>query len=43
MGQMEAHFGTFGVLIFAQDRCTVWDEHTKGSKIILFTLDGTPK
>jgi hypothetical protein len=30
------------LLISVQDRCTVWDEHTIGSKIVLCTPDGTP-
>jgi hypothetical protein len=29
------------VLILAQDRCMVWDEHTIGSEIVLGTPDGT--
>ena len=31
------------VLISAQDRCTVCDERTIGSEIILDTHDGTPR
>jgi hypothetical protein len=30
------------VLILVQNRCTDWDEHTIGSKIILDIDDGTP-
>ena len=31
------------VLIFMQDRCKVWDEHTIGSEIVLDAPDGTPR
>jgi hypothetical protein len=31
------------VLISMLDRCTVWDEHTVASKIILGTPDETPR
>jgi hypothetical protein len=31
------------VLILTQDRCTVYAEHTIGSKIILDAPDGTPR
>jgi hypothetical protein len=26
-----------------QDRCTVWDERTRGSKIVLYAPDGTTR
>jgi hypothetical protein len=31
------------VLVSVQDRCTVYAKHTIGSKIILYSLDGTPR
>jgi hypothetical protein len=31
------------VLILTQDRCTVWAEHTRGSKIILYIPDGATR
>jgi hypothetical protein len=31
------------VLILTQDMCTVWDEHTIGSKIIFYGPDRTPR
>ena len=31
------------VLVSEQDRCTVCDKHTIGSKIILDAPDGTPR
>jgi hypothetical protein len=31
------------VLIFKLDRCTVCVEHTRGSVIILYALDGTTR
>jgi hypothetical protein len=31
------------VLILTQDRCTVCDKHTIGSKIVLNTPDGSPR
>jgi hypothetical protein len=44
MGQVEAHLVCLEiVLISAQDRCTDWDEHTIGLKIILGTPYGTPR
>ena len=42
--QVEARFGLSDiVLIFKQDRCTVYVERTIGSEIILDEPDGTPK
>ena len=42
--QVEARFGLSDiVLILTQDRCTVYVEHTIGSKIIFDAPDGTPK
>ena len=41
--QVEARFGLSDiVLIFKQDRCTVYVERTIGSEIILDEPDGTP-
>jgi hypothetical protein len=42
--QLEARFGPFrdGVIL-TQDRCTVCDESTKGSKVLLDAPDGTPQ
>ena len=31
------------VLMLVQDRCTVYAEHTIGSEIILYALDGTAR
>jgi hypothetical protein len=42
--QVEGWFGPFrDVLILTQDRCTVYAESTIGSKIVLYTTDGTPR
>ena len=41
--QLEARFGSLEiVLILTQDPCTVCDEHTIGSEIVLDAPDGTP-
>jgi hypothetical protein len=31
------------VLILTQDKCTVWPKRTRGSEIILYAQDGTPR
>jgi hypothetical protein len=31
------------VLVSVQDRCTVYNKHTKGLEIILDTTNGTPR
>jgi hypothetical protein len=31
------------VLILTQDRCTLCAEHTRGSEIIMYALDGTTR
>ena len=42
--QVEAHFGLSDiVLILTQDRCTVCVERATGLKIVLDTIDGTPR
>ena len=42
--QVEAHFVLSDIeIILMQDRCTVYDERTIGSKIILDAPDGTPR
>ena len=42
--QVDARFGAFGDSANCmQARCTVWDEHTIGSEIILDAPDGTPR
>ena len=43
-GQVEARFSPFGdCAILTQDRCSVCDECTIGSEIILNEPDGTPR
>ena len=43
VSHVEARFGAFGgVLLLAQDGCTVCAECTLGMEIILGTPDGTP-
>ena len=42
--QVEDRFGLLDiVLMLTQDRCTVCDERTIGSEIILDAPDGTPR
>ena len=42
--RVEAHFGLSDIeIILTQDRCTVYDEYTLGSEIILDAPDGTPR
>jgi len=42
--QVEAHFVLSDIeIILMQDRCTVYDERTIGSEIILDAPDGTPR
>jgi hypothetical protein len=42
--QVEARFGLFGDNAnLMQDRCTVCDERTIGSEILLYVLDGTAR
>jgi hypothetical protein len=44
VGQVEPHFSPFGgVLMSAEDRCTVCTECTTVMEIILGTRDGTPR
>ena len=42
--QVDARFGLFGDSANLDvDRCTVWDERTIGSEIVLDATDGTPR
>jgi hypothetical protein len=41
--QVEAGFGPFRDVLILTDRCTICAEDNKGSKIILGTLDRTPR
>ena len=44
VGHVESCFGRLEtVLVSAQDRCTVYVEHTIGLEIILDAHDGTPR
>jgi hypothetical protein len=44
MGQVETRPGPFGDSVNpGQNRCLVWDNCTIGSKIVLGTIDGTPR